>query len=238
MIKIDNLHVVLAGKKILDDVSITIPKSEITVILGKSGSGKSVLIKTINGLIKSNSGTIQIDDFDVNNLNREDLRELRKNIGFLFQGGALFDSLNVYQNVALPLFEHTRFNEKEIKTKVIDKLQLVGLEGILDKFPSELSGGMQKRVALARSIILEPDYIFYDEPTTGLDPFTSTEIIKLMLKLKEKLGITTVVITHDKECIHSMGDNIVLINDKKVHFKGTRSEFMSSNDKIVRYFID
>ncbi|MCF7793613.1 MAG: ATP-binding cassette domain-containing protein [Candidatus Cloacimonetes bacterium] len=208
----------------------------ITTIVGESGCGKSVLMKAIEGLIVPTSGSIEIDGEKLLDQNRDGVKRIRKKMAMLFQGSALLDSLDVFQNVALPLKEHTQTSDDEIFEIVEEKLNLVGLENVMHKMPSELSGGMKKRVALARAIILQPDYIIYDEPTTGLDPIIASEITSLIMKLHNNYNITSIVITHDLDCIKNLKSNIAMINDKKIIFNGSFQEFMNSKNEHVRKF--
>ncbi len=236
MIKIENLAVRFNNDIVLDGVNLVIPQGEITQILGQSGCGKSVLMKTVEALHKPFRGSIHIDGTDIFSLNRVELNKFRTRIAMLFQGGALLDSLNVYQNVALPIKEHTKKNETEIMEIVVKNLKLVGLSNILNKMPSELSGGMKKRVAIARAISLNPEYIIYDEPTTGLDPMMADDITELILDMHKQRKITTVVITHDQNCINKLKGNISLIHDKKIIFDGTFKDFKNADNQIVRSF--
>ncbi len=184
MIRIEDLTIGFDNQIVLKDINLTIPNNQNTLIVGQSGSGKSVLIKSIEGLIKPWSGKILINETDIFSIKSKMMNSIRKKIGMLFQESALLDSFNVFQNIALPLKEHTKYSEKEILNIVNKKLKLVGLDNILHKMPHELSGGMKKRVALARAIVLEPEYIIYDEPTTGLDPTNANEIISLITELQ------------------------------------------------------
>ncbi len=220
MIEIENLSVVLNGQTILDGVNLTIKKNKRTVIVGESGSGKSVLVKCITGLLKPTSGKINIEGADLEQIKGKNVFEVRKNLSMLFQGSALLDSFNVYQNIALPLFEHRKnLSEREIKDIVYNKLSMVGLqEKELSKMPSELSGGMLKRVALARSIVLDPTYIIYDEPTTGLDPKTSKGIIELINSIHDKGKYTSIIITHDMDCVKKNSDAVAHLNNKKIDY--------------------
>ena len=236
MIEIKDLTIGFDGNNILENINFNIQKNKITIIVGQSGCGKSVLVKTIEGLYKPLNGKVIIDGYDVFSLKRKQLQQIRRKLAMLFQGSALLDSLNVYQNVSLPLFEHKEFSEKDIYDIVTEKLELVGLKDILYKMPSELSGGMKKRVALARAIILHPEYIIYDEPTTGLDPIIADEINKLILKLYKNFKITPIIITHDFDCIKKIGERIVMIHKKKIIFDGTLSDFKNSLDSRIKKF--
>ncbi len=219
MIKIRNLKVVLGKQTILDDINLDIKKGKRTVIVGESGSGKSVLVKSIMGLLHPTSGQIEIEGVNLSKAKGKQVLEIKKNISMLFQSSALLDSLSVYQNVALPLFEHRReLSEDDIKLIVGQKLEMVGLHNAAHKMPSELSGGMQKRVALARAITLDPLYIIYDEPTTGLDPTTAKGIIDLINSIHNKGGFTSIIITHDKDCVRENSDVVAHLINQKIEF--------------------
>lgn len=237
MIKINNLTVSFENKLILDDISVTIKKNNLTSIIGKSGSGKSVLMKTVLGLIKPDSGEIFIDNLRVCKLEKSERKEIRKSMAMLFQNSALFDSMNVFQNVSFPLYEHSNLEYPEILKKVKDTLDMVNLREILELYPSDLSGGMRKRVALARAIIQKPQYLIYDEPTTGLDPVTSDEIINLIGNLHKSLDMSSIVITHDPECIKQLTEDLIMIDDKKVIFQGSLEDFHYIDNKTAKSFI-
>ncbi len=237
MIEINNLSISFGEQEIINNIDLKIKENQITIIVGQSGTGKSVLMKCIEGLIEPVEGSIIIDEKNLFELNKFELNETRKKMAMLFQGSALLDSLNVYQNVALPLIEHTDLSEDEILNEVIEKLELVGLKDVLTKMPSELSGGMKKRVALARAIILKPKYIIYDEPTTGLDPIIAEEISDLILKLQKEYDIASIIITHDMNCIRKIKGHIAMIHDKKIVFDGTFDDFNSDERKIIKEFV-
>ncbi len=236
MIQCKNITIGFGEETILENLSLTIPEGEITIIVGRSGCGKSVLMKTIEGLYMPREGSVYIDGADLTRLNRRKLLETRSNMAMLFQGSALLDSFNVYQNVALPLREHTTLGDAEIRAQVKEKLQLVGLDDVLEKLPSQLSGGMQKRVALARAIIRQPKYLIYDEPTTGLDPVMSDEIVDLILKLQQSNRLTSIIITHDFACIQRIQGRIVMLSDKQIIFDGPYQNFISATDPRIRKF--
>jgi len=237
MIEIKNLSISFGDQKILKSIDLTIRENQITIIVGQSGTGKSVLMKCIEGLIKPIEGSVIIDEKNLYELSKLELNETRKKMAMLFQGSALLDSMNVYQNVALPLIEHTDLSEKTILEEVTEKLELVGLKDVLTKMPSELSGGMKKRVALARAIILKPKYIIYDEPTTGLDPIIAEEISNLILKLQKQYDIASIIITHDMDCIRKIKGHIAMIHDKKIVFDGTFDNFINDERKIIKEFV-
>jgi len=237
MIEIKNLSISFGDQEILNSIDLTIRENQITIIVGQSGTGKSVLMKCIEGLIEPDEGSIVIDEKNLFELNKLELNETRKKMAMLFQGSALLDSMNVYQNIALPLIEHTDLSEEAIMKEVTEKLELVGLKDVLTKMPSELSGGMKKRVALARAIILKPKYIIYDEPTTGLDPIIADEISNLILKLQKQYDIASIIITHDMDCIRKIKGSIAMIHDKKIVFDGTFDDFINDERKIIKEFV-
>ncbi|HSD64824.1 MAG TPA: ABC transporter ATP-binding protein [Ignavibacteriaceae bacterium] len=238
MIKIHDLHKSFGSKIVLDGVNLQINKGETTVIIGRSGCGKSVLIKHIVGLLQPDSGWVLVEDKKVSELSVKELYELRKLFGFLFQGSALFDSLTVGENVGLPLVESKNgFSKTEIDKIVKEKLEIVGLKDINNLKPAELSGGMKKRVGLARALVTNPDYILYDEPTTGLDPIMSDSIDALIKELSTKLTVTSVVVTHDLYSVKNVGDKVAMMHDGKIHFEGTPAELMASQDPAVIDFI-
>ncbi len=237
MIEIKNLSVVFDGIYIIDDLSLTIPEGRITVIAGRSGSGKTVLMKTVKGLIKPAAGTVLIDGTDIFAIKEAELNQLRRKMALLFQSSALFDSFNVFQNVAFPLIEHSKLSGNKVAELVNEKLSLVGMHDVHQKMPSELSGGMQKRAALARAIILDPKYIIYDEPTTGLDPLIATDIINLILSLQAKQKHTSIIITHDVFCIDKTADYIVVIDEGRIKFEGEYRQLQMTNDPYCLQFI-
>jgi len=236
MIEIKDLSISLFEKEILQDINITIKQGEICTLVGQSGSGKSVLMKTVEGLFTPQKGNIIIDNYDINKISRKQKNVVRRSLAMLFQGSALLDSLDVFQNVALPLVEHSNLNKVELIKKVNDCLELVDLKHTLNKMPSQLSGGMKKRVALARAIILKPDYIIYDEPTTGLDLVTANEIIELIMMLFREQKITPIIITHDFNCINKVKGRIIMLHDKRIIFDGSYEQFRNSDDKVVKKF--
>ncbi len=235
-IEIKNLTKSFNGFTVLDNISLSVKESENFVVFGRSGSGKSVLLKCIIGLLKPDKGKIIIKGTEVTNLPNKELNDLRKRLGFLFQGGALYDSMTVRENLEFPLRRHYNFTDDEINQKVENTLELVGLKEAIDKMPSELSGGMRKRIGLARSIITEPEIMLYDEPTTGLDPLTSKEISVLIRDLQNKLKMTSVVVTHDLICANIIADNAIFLKDGKIKYSGTIKELMNSEDIFLRNF--
>ncbi|TLD40431.1 MAG: Methionine ABC transporter ATP-binding protein [Candidatus Jettenia ecosi] len=218
-------------------INLSIVEGEIMSLLGSSGSGKSVLLKELIGLVMPDSGDIIVLGNTVTQMNEESLIELREHVGMLFQGAALFDSLTVFENIAYPLREHLKLTEKEIRERVAEKLHLVGLGGIENKMSNELSGGMRKRVGLARAIATDPDIILYDEPTTGLDPITAQRINELIIDLQKKLGVTSVVVTHDLHCVKTVSNRIAMLYEGKIVAVGTWNELITSDIQVVRDFI-
>lgn len=237
MIEIRDLHKRFGPLTVLDGIDLDIRKGECIVVLGRSGTGKSVLLKHIIGLMKPDSGTVAVDGQEVTQLKYNDLAELRKKFGMLFQGAALFDSMTVGENVGLALREHTKKTQAEIAAIVAEKLEMVGLSGAEAKKPSDLSGGMRKRVGLARAIAMEPEYILYDEPTTGLDPVTAQQINELIREMQQQLQVTSIVVTHDLASAYFVGDRLTLLHDGKIYFDGTPQEIQKSEDPVVRQFI-
>jgi phospholipid/cholesterol/gamma-HCH transport system ATP-binding protein len=236
MIEIRNVQKEFNGKPVLRQVSLEIPDGETMVVIGKSGCGKTVLLKSIIGLIKPDSGKIMVDGRDIVRMTHSDLYAVRKHFGMLFQGAALFDSMTVEENVGLPLREHTRLDPAAIRKKVEEKLELVGLPNLLGKKPSELSGGMKKRVGLARALAMEPKYMLYDEPTTGLDPITADTINRLIVQMNRKLNMTAVAVTHDMDSASVIADRVAMLHEGSVFFNGTVDEFFKSKIPIVRRF--
>jgi len=237
MIRIKDLHKSFGSKKVLNGINLEINDGETIAIIGRSGCGKSVLIKHIIGLLKPDDGYIEVDGKIVDELSEKELYELRKNFGFLFQGAALFDSLTVEENVGLALIENSSLRRDEIQKIVNEKLSLVNLTGINDMKPAELSGGMKKRVGLARALVTNPKYIFYDEPTTGLDPISSDSIDKLIYELSKKLKVTSIVVTHDMVSVREIADRVAMIHDGKIYFDGTFEAFVNSSDNVITDFI-
>jgi len=238
MIEIKDLHKNFGSKKVLQGVNLTIEQGETIVIIGRSGCGKSVLIKHIVGLLEPDSGYVKVEEQRVGDLTEKELYELRKKFGFLFQGSALFDSMTVEENVGLPLVESKIMHSKsDIKKIVEEKLSLVGLSGNLNLKPSELSGGMKKRVALARALVTNPSYILYDEPTTGLDPIMSDSIDNLIKDLAEKLNVTSIVVTHDMYSVKNVANKVAMMNDGVIYFTGKPEELINSTDQVIVDFI-
>ena len=237
MIKLVDIHKSFGRQKVLDGLNLDIKDGKTTVIIGGSGGGKSVLLKHIIGLIKPDSGQVIVDDVDIASLNDRDLNEVRKKFGMLFQEAALFDSMNVMENVAFPLREHTRKKEKEIREIVKERLRAVGLTGIEDKMPSELSGGMRKRVGLARAIAMHPQIVLFDEPTTGLDPVMTEAINELIVETQKKFNLTCVVISHDVQSIFTVGHKIAMLYEGRIIEYGTPDKIKMSSNPVLRQFL-
>jgi phospholipid/cholesterol/gamma-HCH transport system ATP-binding protein len=225
-------------RKIFDGLNVAIPRGRVTAIMGPSGTGKTTLLRLMTGQILPDSGHILIDGLDVPKLKRKELYELRKRVGMLFQNGALLTDINVYENVAFPLREHTELPERLIRHIVLTKLHAVGLRGAWQLMPSELSGGMARRVALARAIVMDPDIIFYDEPFVGLDPISMGVIVRLIRRMNDALGLTSVVVSHDVEEISSISDCTYLISDGKVVASGSPEEMQANASAVVMQFMN
>jgi len=237
MIEIEHIAKSFNGLKVLTDVNLTIDKGETLVILGASGCGKSVLLKLMMGLLRPNAGRIVIYGKDINEIKRDELYFLRTRFGMLFQGAALFDSMNVYENVTLPMTEHTKAGESEKRERAAHHLEMVGLPGIENKFPSELSGGMRKRVGLARAICLDPEFVLFDEPTTGLDPVSADKINDLIISLNQRLSITSIAVTHDLYSAFRIGDRFAMLAGGVIRFVGSKEEMQSSDDPVIKEFL-
>lgn len=239
VIEINNLKKSFGKQEVLKDVNLQLKSGENLVVLGKSGTGKSVLIKLIVGLLPTDSGEINVFGQNVLKIDKSKLADIRKKIGFLFQSGALYDSMTVKQNLEFPLRRIKKdLNEKEINEKVLEVLENVGLADALMKMPSQLSGGMRKRISLARTIIVDPRIMLYDEPTTGLDPVTSDEISVLINEVKKKYKTSSIIITHDIKCALSTADRIVMLSDGTIYKDGTPEEFTSSQDELIKSFFN
>lgn len=238
MIEVRDLTKRFGPQLILDGVSFQIEEGESLVIMGRSGGGKSVLLKHIIGLLRPESGAVLIDGEDITNMDERNLIRVRTKFGMVFQGAALFDSLNVAENVAFAFRREKKLTEKEIARKVAEVLEMVELPGVEKKKPSELSGGMRKRVGLARAIIYQPRIVLYDEPTTGLDPIVSDSIDKLIIRVTECLKVTTIVVTHDMRSARRVGHRIVMLHNKKIYANGTPEDIFGSSDPVVQQFIN
>lgn len=237
MIEIINLHKKFGKLEVLKGVNLILKKGEITAIIGRSGCGKTVLVKHIVGLLKPDKGKIIVDGEDITAINEKKLKYIRRKFGMLFQEGALFDSMTVAENIAFPLKEHTNLSEKEIKKIVKEKLALVGLKDIEKKMPNELSGGMKKRVALARAIALEPEIVIYDEPTTGLDPMTSVSIYELIQDMEKRLKITSIIITHDVPNVFAVANRIAVLHEGKIIACDTPENIVKSDKPEIQAFL-
>ncbi|MFA5329523.1 MAG: ATP-binding cassette domain-containing protein [Prolixibacteraceae bacterium] len=239
VIDINNLRKSFDNQEVLKDVSLQLFNGENLVVLGKSGSGKSVLIKCIVGLLIPDDGTIQVFDKNVTKLKNNELDELRQKIGFLFQSGALYDSMTVKQNLEFPLRRiRKNLSEKEIADKITEVLENVGLADALHKMPSQLSGGMRKRISLARTIVVDPLIMLYDEPTTGLDPVTSDEISSLINDVQKKYKTSSIIITHDIKCALNTADRIIMLSEGEVYKEGNVSDFENSIDPLIKSFFN
>jgi phospholipid/cholesterol/gamma-HCH transport system ATP-binding protein len=237
VIDVRNLQKSFGKQEILKDISLQLGLGENLVVLGKSGSGKSVLIKCLVGLLRPDNGSITILDQDVTSLQRKELNQLRQKIGFLFQGGALYDSMTVKQNIEFPLRKIKKgLTEKEIAAKVHEVLENVDLVDALHKMPADLSGGMRKRISLARTIVVDPQIMLYDEPTTGLDPITSDEISSLIMDVQKKYKTSSLIITHDIKCALHTANRMIMIKDGTVFKEGKPEEFTQSTDEFIRSF--
>jgi len=238
MIEISDLRKSFGENQVLKGVNLRVNRGETVVVMGRSGCGKSVLLKHIIGLMKPDSGRIVVDGIEVTALKGEDLIEFRKRFGMLFQGSALFDSLSVWENVGLGLLEHTDLSEQEVRRIAREKLELVGLTQVEDLRPSELSGGMKKRVGLARAIAMDPPVILYDEPTTGLDPIMADVINQLIRHLQAKLKVTSIAVTHDMNSAMKIGDRLAMLYGGRIVFEGTPEEVKATDNEVVRQFVE
>jgi phospholipid/cholesterol/gamma-HCH transport system ATP-binding protein len=238
MIEVRDLKKRFGTHPVLDGVNLLIEKGESVVIIGRSGGGKSVLLKHLIGLLKPDSGEVLIEGEDIVPLNERELLRVRRRFGMLFQSAALFDSMTVAENIAFAFRRDRSLPKEKIRQKVAQMLEMVDLPGTEDKNTSELSGGMKKRVGLARAIIYEPEIILYDEPTTGLDPIASDSIDKLILRVRDRLDVTTVVVTHDMRSARRLGQRIMLLHNQRIYATGTPDEIFNSKDPVVRRFIE
>src|SRR4030042_1128802 len=238
MIKIIDLHKAFNGQMVLDGINLEMPSGKITVVIGKSGVGKSVLLKHIIGLLKPDRGRVLIDDVDITRLKGRKLQDIRKRFAVLFQGGALFDSLNVFENIAFPLREKTRLSDAEIVERVLERLDQMNLAPeVGNKFPDELSGGMKKRVALARAMIQEPEIILFDEPVTGLDPPMSNTVFSLIRKTHQDSGYTALVVAHDIPEVFQIADHVAMLHQGRIIAYGSPEEIQHHSDPVVQSFI-
>ena len=237
VIEFIDIHKTFGKQKVLNGLSMTIPRGWVTSVIGRSGTGKSVTLKHIMGLIKPDQGQLLFDGKDVTRMREHELYQMRKRYGFLFQDAALFDSMTVFDNVAFPLREHTKKNKSEIGDIVRSKLKIVGLTAAEKKFPSQLSGGMRKRVGLARAIALDPEIILFDEPTSGLDPVVTDAVDQMILSTQSQLHVTMVVITHDVNSMFKISDKIIMMHDGSVRAAGSKDEIRNSADPMVQQFL-
>lgn len=237
VIKLDHVSKKLGGRTILNDVTLEVHKGETLCVVGGSGAGKSVTLKHIVGLMKPDSGTVVVDNVTVNKAHSEELEAVRKKMGYVFQHGALLNSISVYENLSLPLREHENISEADIRKRVEHSLSLVGLPDAIHKMPSELSGGMKKRASLARAIIRQPAIILYDEPTSGLDPVFSAIIDKLTIKAREELGVTSIVVTHDMKSVERIANRVAMLLKGSIYADLPVQEFLNSEDPIIKQFV-
>ena len=237
-LRVDRVERRFGDRVALSNVNLSFQPGEVAVIIGGSGAGKTTLLKILIGLDRPTSGSVILDGVDIAKLSERELNRVRQKLGMVFQYSALLDSMNVLENVAFPLREHTKLKDKEIRAKVADKLQALGLPGVEQRFPSELSGGMRKRVALARALMLEPRVILYDEPTSGLDPITSRLVDEMILQARDKFGVTSVVISHDMTSALHIADKVHLLAGGSIVTSGTPAEIAHSDHELVRKFIE
>ena len=237
MITVENLRKSFAGVEVLKGASLEIPNREVVALIGPSGEGKSVLLKHVAGLLRPDSGRIVFDGKDLSRLSRTELRQLRSRFGFLFQNGALFDSMTIYDNVAFPLREKTRLSEKRIRARVLAQLEQVGLRGAEAKYPAQLSGGMAKRAALARALVRSPKIMLFDEPTTGLDPIIRHAIHGLIDSTHKQFGYSGIIVSHEIPAIFAFVQKVAMLHEGVIRFIGTPQEILASEDPVVRNFV-
>ncbi|MFO1488819.1 MAG: ABC transporter ATP-binding protein [Verrucomicrobiota bacterium] len=238
MIEVRDLSKSFGPHKILDGVNLRIETGESVVIIGRSGGGKSVLLKHFVGLLKPDHGQVLVDGENIGSMNEREIMPVRSKFGMLFQGAALFDSMTVAENVGFVLWHNQKLPASKVRARVAEALEMVNLPGIENKKPSELSGGMRKRVGLARTIVYQPQIVLYDEPTTGLDPIASDSIDQLILRVHQQLKITSIAVTHDMRSARRIGQRILMLHQKKIYVTGTPDEIFSSQDPVIRQFID
>ncbi|MFZ1321444.1 MAG: ATP-binding cassette domain-containing protein [Ignavibacteria bacterium] len=238
VLEITDLKKSFGNFTVLKDINISIKKGESVVLLGKSGTGKSVILQCIIGLLYPTHGTIKVFNSDFSTLPEDQKNKIRRRIGFLFQSGALYDSMTVRQNLAFPVIRQPDYKKNDLSEKITETLENVCLADAIDKMPSELSGGMKKRIGLARTLMLDPEIILYDEPTTGLDPVTSNEISKLILDMQKKFDVTSLIVTHDMACAKLVADRIIVLKDGTIAAAGSYDELAKSDDEFVRGFFE
>ena len=237
MIEVKNLYKSFDEKGVLSDINFSLQRGQAVTIVGKSGAGKSVLLKCLIGLLKPDKGTIYVDNKLINSMSFSQLQEIRATIGMVFQFGALFDSLTVRDNINLALRKLTKLSEDEIQERVINSLESVDMANTEDLMPAELSGGMKKRVGIARAIAIKPSYLFYDEPTTGLDPVMTDSINRLICKFQSTEKVTSVIITHEMRTVYDVADRVILLHDGKIRFDGNPNDIKNVDDPVVQQFI-
>ncbi len=238
MINLKGLWQSFGDNQVLKGLDLDIERGETVVVIGQSGCGKSVLLKTIVGLLIPDEGDVVIDNVSLKRIKKRELYEIRKKIGMVFQSSALFDSLSVWENVGLGLTEHSRMKKEEIRQIAQEKLELVGLSDVEDMYPAELSGGMKKRVGIARAIAMDPEFVFYDEPTTGLDPIIADRINNLIIELQKKLKTITTAVTHNMTSAYKIADRIAMLHNGRIIFDGTPEEVQNTENPFVRQFIE
>jgi len=238
LITLNQLSYRVSGKTVLRWLDLEVEQGETFAVMGMSGVGKSTLLKCISGLLRPTGGEVIVDGVDIARLSETRVREIRRKIGMVFQYAALFDSMNVFENVAFGLRRHRRMSERELRAAVVERLALVGLSGTEKLMPAQLSGGMQKRVGLARALALDPPILLYDEPTTGLDPITAATISELIVRMRDQLGVTSVVVSHDIELIKRVANRIGMLHRGKIITAGTREEIETSDNPVVRQFLE
>jgi phospholipid/cholesterol/gamma-HCH transport system ATP-binding protein len=237
MIEVRDLHKSFGAQRVLQGTNLRIEKGESVVIIGRSGGGKSILLKHLIGLLRPERGEVLVDNEDISHMNERQLLRIRRKFGMLFQSAALFDSMTVAENVGFVLQREKRSDPKDIRRQVAEALEMVELPGVEEKKPAELSGGMRKRVGLARAIVYRPEIVLYDEPTTGLDPVVSDSIDQLIVNVRERLHVTTVAVTHDMRSARRIGQRILMLHEGKIYFQGTPDEVFASTDPIVHRFV-
>ncbi|MGO8854873.1 MAG: ABC transporter ATP-binding protein [Steroidobacteraceae bacterium] len=237
IVEIRSLSYAVSGRPIFDGLDMDIARGRVTAVMGPSGTGKTTLLRLITGQVRADSGTIEVAGEDMRTLKRDDLYVLRRRMGMLFQNGALLTDLSVFENVAFPLREHTDLPERLIRQLVLTKLQAVGLRGAAELMPAELSGGMSRRVALARAIVMDPEILIYDEPFVGLDPISMGVILRLIRRLNNTLGLTSIVVSHDVKEVSSVADNVFLLSGGKVVASGTPQDLTANTSEVVRQFM-